>query len=76
MKKMSQTISIEQARSSSLKGSVAAMARAAEQAHRIAAQTGTAVVVERNGVLEHLHIAATHTDTSPIAVQATSQQDH
>jgi hypothetical protein len=73
---MSQTISIEQARSSSLKGSVAAMGRAAQQARRTAAQTRTAVVIERNGVLEHLHIAATHADTSPIAMLTPSKQDH
>jgi len=41
--------SIDQAHSSSLRGTVAAMARAALQARRIAAQTQTAVVVERDG---------------------------
>ncbi len=55
---MNPTHSIEQAHSSSLRGTVAAMTRAAQQAHRIAAQTQTAVVVERNGVLEHLHVGA------------------
>lgn len=53
---MSQTHSLQQARSSSLKGTMAAMLRAAERAREIAAQTRTAVVVERNGVLEHLRM--------------------
>lgn len=73
---MSQTLSIEHARSSSLKGSVAAMSRAAEQARRTAAQTQTAVVVERNGVLEYLHIAATPTSVSQISLVAPSKKDH
>ena len=49
--------SIELARSNSLRGSMAAMERAAIQARKIAAQTRTAIVIERNGVLEHLLIA-------------------
>lgn len=73
---MSQAHSIEQARSSSLKGSVAAMGRAAEQARRTAAQTRTAVVVERNGVLEYLHVAEPHADISPIAVLVAPKEDH
>lgn len=69
-------MSIEQARSSSLRGSVAAMARAAHQARRTAAQTQTAVVVERNGVLEHLYISATQADTKPVAAATQSQEGH
>jgi flavin-binding protein dodecin len=65
---MNQTRSIELARSSSLKGSVAAMARAADQARRTAAQTRTAVVVERDGVLEFLHIAASYTVADTVSV--------
>jgi flavin-binding protein dodecin len=65
---MNQTRSIELARSSSLKGSVAAMARAADQARRTAAQTRTAVVVERDGVLEFLHIAASYAVADTVSV--------
>ena len=53
---MNQTHSLQQARSSSLKGTMAAMLRAAERARELAAQTRTALVVERNGVLEHLRM--------------------
>lgn len=63
-------IAIDQARSSSLRGSVAAMARAANQARRTAAQTQTAVVVERNGVLEHLYFGEAQAD---ININTTSQ---
>lgn len=63
-------IAIDQARSSSLRGSVAAMARAANQARRTAAQTQTAVVVERNGVLEHLYFWEAQAD---ININTTSQ---
>ena len=73
---MSQAHSIEQARSSSLKGSVAAMGRAAEQARRTAAQTRTAVVVERNGVLEYLHVAEIQADARPVAMPPASKKDH
>jgi hypothetical protein len=69
-------MSIEQARSSSLRGSVAAMARAAHQARRTAAQTQTAVVIERNGVLEHLYIAAAPADIKPITVSIEPQEGH
>lgn len=37
---------------------MAAIERAAVQARKIAAQTHTAIVIERNGVLEHLQMAA------------------
>lgn len=53
---MSQSHSLQQARSASLKGTMAAMQRAAVRAREVAAQTRTAVVVERNGALEHLWI--------------------
>ena len=69
-------MSIEQARSSSLRGSVAAMARAAHQARRTAAQTRTAVVIERNGVLEHLYIATDPADIKPISVSIEPQEGH
>ena len=72
---MNQTRSIELARSSSLKGSVAAMARAADQARRTAAQTRTAVVVERDGVLEFLHIAASYTAADTMSVSEPLPKD-
>ncbi len=52
------------------------MARAANQARRTAAQTQTAVVVELNGVLEHLYISATQTDIKPITVSIEPQEGH
>ena len=69
-------MSIDQARSSSLRGTVAAMGRAANQARRTAAQTQTALVVERNGVLEHLYISDTQVDIKPITFSEASQEDH
>ena len=44
---------IETAANADLRGSLPALLRAAERARHSAAQTGTAVVVVRNGVLEH-----------------------
>jgi hypothetical protein len=52
------------------------MARAANQARRTAAQTQTALVVERNGVLEHLYISATQTDIKPNTVSIEPQEGH
>jgi hypothetical protein len=46
---------IEEAHSAALRGSFAAMKRAAQRARETAARTGTAIVVMRNGVLEHLY---------------------
>ncbi len=46
---------IDQARSSDLRGSVAAMARAAQRAREVAAKTQTAIVVRRNGQLERVY---------------------
>ncbi|MEO8410239.1 MAG: hypothetical protein ABI478_06680 [Propionivibrio sp.] len=45
---------LQEARNPDLRGSLAALRRAAKRAREIAAQTGTAVVVSRNGVIEHL----------------------
>ena len=70
---MNSTHSIDQANSSSLRGTVAAMSRAAQQAHRIAAQTQTALVIERNGVLEHLHVAEVQPSGQS---SAQTNQDH
>lgn len=45
---------IEEARNSTLRGSFNAMQRAALRARAIAQQTGTTIVVSKNGVIEHL----------------------
>lgn len=44
---------IEMVRSPVLRGSFPALLRAAARARQLAAQTGTAVVVVRDGVIEH-----------------------
>jgi hypothetical protein len=46
---------IETARDADLRLSSQALQRAARRAREIAAQTGTALVVTRNGVIEHLY---------------------
>jgi hypothetical protein len=45
---------LDEARDPDLRGSLAALRRAARRAREIAAQTGTAIVVSRNGVIEHV----------------------
>jgi hypothetical protein len=49
---------IEQARNADLRGSWPALQRAAQRARQIAAQTGTAIVVVRNGKMEHIYPSA------------------
>ncbi|GAB3362811.1 MULTISPECIES: hypothetical protein [Giesbergeria] len=56
---------IESAINADLRGSWLALQRAALRARQVAAQTGTAVVVMRNGVLEHIYPQAAHTDSAP-----------
>ena len=46
--------SIEAARDADLRLSQHAMQRAARRAHELAAQTGTAIVVSHNGVIEQI----------------------
>lgn len=46
---------IETARDADLRLSLNAMRRAARRARELAAQTGTAIVVIRDGVIEHIH---------------------
>ena len=46
--------SIEAARDADLRLSQHAMQRAARRAHELAAQTGTAIVVSHNGVIEEI----------------------
>lgn len=45
---------IEQANTADLRGSLAALQRAAQRARELAAQTGTELVVSRNGVIERI----------------------
>ncbi len=45
---------IEQARDADLRLTHAALRRAAQRAHELARQTGTFIVVSRQGVIEHL----------------------
>lgn len=49
---------LEEARDPDLRGSLAALRRAAIRAGGIAVQTGTAVVISRNGLIEHIRPAA------------------
>ena len=50
---------IETARDADLRLSRQALLRAAQRARELAARTGTAVVITRSGVLEHIHPAPT-----------------
>jgi len=45
---------IEQARNPDLRGSLPALLRAAQRARELAMQTGTELVVSRNGVIERI----------------------
>lgn len=45
---------IDQASTADLRGSWAALQRAAQRARELAAQTGTELVVSRNGVIERI----------------------
>ncbi len=45
---------LHEARDPDLRGSLQALQRAAKRAREIAAQTGTAIVVSRNGVITHI----------------------
>jgi len=45
---------IEESTNPDLRGSWPALLRAAQRARALAAQTGTAIVVSRNGVIEHI----------------------
>ena len=54
---------LENARSSDLRGSWQALQRAAQRAREVVVQTGTDLVVTRNGVLEHIKPQPTPTPT-------------
>lgn len=45
---------ISQAKDPAMRGSMAAMQRAAERARRVAIQTDTAIVISRNGKVIHI----------------------
>lgn len=51
---------IEQARDADLRLSPAAMGRAALRARELALQTGTAIVISRDGVVEYIEMPAAH----------------
>jgi hypothetical protein len=66
---------IEQAQSADLRGSWPALRRAAERARLLAAQTGTAVVVVRDGTVQHLYPTLSPQGTpSGHSVQASQPQ--
>lgn len=52
--------SIDQARDDDLRLSQRAMRRAAQRARELAAQTGTAIIISRNGVVEYIVPGPTH----------------
>lgn len=51
---------ISQSKDVRLRGSMAAMQRAAQRARERARRTGTRLVVSRNGVLRHVEVGMTH----------------
>ncbi len=51
---MKQLKPIEQATNADLRGSWPALQRAAQRARELARQTGTAIVVTRNGMIQHI----------------------
>ena len=53
---MNNTKTIDQANTADLRGSWPALHRAAQRARELAAQTGTELVVNRNGVIEHIKL--------------------
>jgi hypothetical protein len=65
---------ISQSMDADLRHSQAALERAAHRAREIAAQTGTAIVISRQGVIEHIYpaLGLPVAHTSP-AVQEPSQ---
>ncbi len=66
---MKPQLPIEQAQNSDLRGSAAALARAAQRAREIAIRTQTALVVRRNGQLVHDRMNGT-TETAVTPTQA------
>lgn len=46
---------ISQSTDADMRHTQAALERAAQRAHEIAAQTGTAIVISRKGIIEHIY---------------------
>lgn len=65
---------IHLAKSATLRGSLPALQRAAQRARLLAAQTGTAIVVERDGVLYHIYPSLPQQQTPELAQE--SQKTH
>ncbi|MBQ1657376.1 MAG: hypothetical protein II058_02640 [Rhodocyclaceae bacterium] len=75
VKRMMNPKPIQQAKSADLRGTWPALLRAAQRARLLAAQTGTAVVVERDGVLHHIYPNLPPAQQTPEAAQiATAPQ--
>ena len=55
---------------------MAAMLRAAQRARQIAAQTHTALVVQRNGALEYLYPPQVTANVPSAGALAAAQKDH
>jgi hypothetical protein len=64
---------IESAHDTDLRLSRVALQRAVKQAHRVAAQTGTSIVISRNGIVEQ--IAPDVAASLPAAAPHTRQSD-
>ena len=68
---------ISESQDADLRGSLAALERAAQRAHEIATQTGTAIVVSHHGVIEYLYppfASATAPATAPAGTAPTVQE--
>lgn len=65
---------IESARDADLRLSRVALQRAVKQAHRVAAQTGTCIVISRNGIVEQVapDVATSMTTAVPGSRTATT----
>ena len=66
------TKTIDQANTADLRGSWAALQRAVRRAHELAAQTGTDLVVSRNGVIERIK---PQPDITSVRAQETPEPD-
>lgn len=62
---------ISQSMDADLRHSQAALERAAQRAREIAAQTGTAIVISRQGVIEHIY--PTQSQPTPPASQTVQE---
>ena len=67
---------IQQAKSASLRGSLPALQRAAARARQHAAQTGTAIVVTRDGVMQHIYPSQKSEARMPSATKSSPSGRH